>query len=646
MTEHGQTSMSPAEVVRSKYYLAQQHNHPTEDKIQVSQNEKTQTTLYEPQTGQEPKIILDNNNEYRKNTNHIIRRNSSRLLLKLSKSTAPMRAKLSTLSPSKSQLDQLWASSSSTLSRPIRKSAESVHHLSLYRKNRSHPKNERSQSFSFDSHKTLTTTISCTYPALLSKVAESFKDSIVVGNRVKDSIMYHDVFDGKDAVDKLASIIRTVDRDLAILIGRALDHQKYFHDVNYEHRLRDSDKELYQFKDMCNIPTPTKRKLRDGKKELKQDQKMTGLPNGVFTILTRCYSPTCAAGNICYSTSCPTNLKKELNSIVDGKLTLTRSISQNSLNKENKEDRLWLHTVPKSFSSALSSQERCRQENIFELIYTEQDFVNDLIYVEEYWISALKDNECIPIERREQFIRDLFWNISEVRETNQLLVQELLQYQSTHALIDQIGKVFLKHVDSFEPFVKYGEHQFIGKHVFETEKSLNPIFAKFVENVERLPESRKLELNGYLTKPTTRLGRYNLLLKEILKNTPKGHPDYETIPKVMEKIKSFLNKVNEKSGRTENRFSLQILHEKLSSATKNYPHKDELDLLADNRIIVLKGSLKKKVLNNVSESSDIQVYVLDHCVLITKSKSFDQVEKYKLYRKATNTASIATYLSI
>lgn len=104
MTEHGQTSMSPAEVVRSKYYLAQQHNRPTEDKIQVSQNEKTQTTLYEPQTGQEPKIILDNNNEYRKNTNHIIRRNSSRLLLKLSKSTAPMRAKLSTLSPSKCKL--------------------------------------------------------------------------------------------------------------------------------------------------------------------------------------------------------------------------------------------------------------------------------------------------------------------------------------------------------------------------------------------------------------------------------------------------------------------------------------------------------------------------------------------------------------
>lgn len=95
-------------------------------------------------------------------------------------------------------MDQLWASSSSTLTRPIRKSAESVHHLSLYRRNRSYSKNERSQSFSFEQK--VPNTISCAYPALLSNVAEAFKESIIVGTRVKDNIIYHDVFDGKDAV--------------------------------------------------------------------------------------------------------------------------------------------------------------------------------------------------------------------------------------------------------------------------------------------------------------------------------------------------------------------------------------------------------------------------------------------------------------
>lgn len=76
-----------------------------------------------------------------------------------------------------------------------------------------------------------------------------------------------------------------------------------------------------------------------------------------------------------------------------------------------------------------------------------------------------------------------------------------------------------------------------------------------------------------MTKPTTRLGRYNLLLKEILKNTPKDHPDQKTIPQVMKEIKSFLSQVNEKSGKTENKFSLQILDERLSDVNNEYPQK-------------------------------------------------------------------------
>ncbi|KAG1437159.1 hypothetical protein G6F56_013240 [Rhizopus delemar] len=80
---------------------------------------------------------------------------------------------------------------------------------------------------------------------------------------------------------------------------------------------------------------------------------------------------------------------------------------------------------------------------------------------------------------------------------------------------------------------------------------------------ERLPQSRKLELNGYLTKPTTRLGRYNLLLREILKNTPKGHSDLEEIPKAMLLITKFLTDVNTETGKEENRFNLRLLDERL-----------------------------------------------------------------------------------
>lgn len=35
-----------------------------------------------------------------------------------------------------------------------------------------------------------------------------------------------------------------------------------------------------------------------------------GLPNGVFTVLTDCYSPTCSRDSLCYSPSCPRRLEQ------------------------------------------------------------------------------------------------------------------------------------------------------------------------------------------------------------------------------------------------------------------------------------------------------------------------------------------------
>ena len=92
------------------------------------------------------------------------------------------------------------------------------------------------------------------YPALLSRVAEAFKKIIVLSESVKDGITYKDSFDGRTAVAIIAEIIKTPDRNLALLLGRALDAQKFFHDVTYDHRLRDNPNELYQFKERLAAP--------------------------------------------------------------------------------------------------------------------------------------------------------------------------------------------------------------------------------------------------------------------------------------------------------------------------------------------------------------------------------------------------------
>jgi hypothetical protein len=85
-------------------------------------------------------------------------------------------------------------------------------------------------------------------------VAEAFKKLITLTELVKDGISYKDSFDGRMAVGAIADIIKTPDRNLALLLGRALDAQKFFHDVTYDHRLRDNANEVYQFRERLAAP--------------------------------------------------------------------------------------------------------------------------------------------------------------------------------------------------------------------------------------------------------------------------------------------------------------------------------------------------------------------------------------------------------
>ncbi|GAA5975052.1 hypothetical protein JCM11641_000011 [Rhodosporidiobolus odoratus] len=524
------------------------------------------------------------------------------------------------------------------------------------------------------------------YPALLSRVAFAFRSLLLLTPLSKDGLVYQSAFSGREAVDKIAHIIKTSDRNLALLLGRALDAQKFFHDVTYDHRLRDSVGEVYQFRERLmelEVPTvagelgagvvaPTAARANSGQASVasgvtsasshlgaavssqaqgqpqqqhqqQQQAEEDELPSGVFTLLTDCYSPTCTRDRLCYSIACPRrleqqarlNLKREgLNSglegvALDGKGGLRRRVSTESVTGLREPGSLWIHSVPQEISDSTSDTEKKRQEAINEVFYTERDFVRDLEYLRDSWIKPLRASPSIipdPV-RREDFLTQLFWNVLEIHSVNVRLSELLNKRQKQAHVVDHIGDIFLDVVPGFAPFVKYGAHQLYGKYEFEKEKGSNPAFAKFVEETERLPESRKLELNGYLTKPTTRLARYPLLLEACLKHTADENPDKVALPKVIKMVREFLQKVNVETGRSENRFNLQQLDRQL--VFKNGEAVD-LRLRDEDRELIFKGPLKKRG-GTQSESAELQVFLFDHAVLMVKQKSKN--EQYKVYRK-------------
>ncbi|THH00609.1 hypothetical protein EW026_g1971 [Hermanssonia centrifuga] len=291
---------------------------------------------------------------------------------------------------------------------------------------------------------------------------------------------------------------------------------------------------------------------------------------------------------------------------------LKKQISRESLGDLVEPGTLWIHSVPQAIVDSVSDAEKRRQEAINEVIYTERDFVRDMEYLRDLWIKPLRESDIIPEPRRTQFLDQVFWNIHDIIAVNTRLRDALNKRQKSYAVVEQIGDILLDAVPHFGPFVSYGAHQLYGKYEFEKEKSSNPAFAQFVEETERRPESRKLELNGYLTKPTTRLAR----------------PDKTELPKVVEIVKGFLNEVNTETGKAENRFNLLQLHQQL--VFRQGEEVVDLRLPEEGRELVYKGPLKKRG-GSQGDSAELIVFLFDHALLMVKQKS--KLEQYKVYRR-------------
>ncbi|KAK3191102.1 RHO1 GDP-GTP exchange protein 2 [Lecanicillium sp. MT-2017a] len=454
------------------------------------------------------------------------------------------------------------------------------------------------------------------YPALLSRVAECFRQKIITGDRTKNELTYKNAFSGSEAVDVLSYIIRTTDRNLALLLGRALDAQKFFHDVTYEHRLRDSQSEMYQFRE-----------------SLMDEPEDKSPVNGVFVLLSECYSPTCTRDQLCYSIACPRRLEQVSRLNLKINPGLRKDDATNVHDDEadqTDEQKLWINSVPKEIADTVGEREKKRQEVISEICYTERDFVKDLEYLRDFWVLPLRSKVSpIPLQRREKVVKTIFSNIVDhpsIHTVSSRFASSLTTRQQKEPIVHNIGDIFLEFVPQFEPFIWYGSKQLEGKFEFENERSVNPIFAKFVDEIERRKESRKLELNGYLTKPTTRLARYPLLLENVLKYTEGDNPDKEDIPKVLSIIRDLLGRVNAESGKAENRFNLRRLHEQLRFRPNE---RVDLKLTEEGRELVFKSQFKK----SPTDPAEITAFLFDHAVLLVRIKQNGKNEEIKAYRR-------------
>jgi RHO1 GDP-GTP exchange protein 1/2 len=135
-----------------------------------------------------------------------------------------------------------------------------------------------------------------------------------------------------------------------------------------------------------------------------------------------------------------------------------------------------------------------------------------------------------------------------------------------------------------------------------------------------------------LTKPTTRLARYPLLLGAIFDHSADDNPDKTDLPKAISMVREFLAKVNVESGRSENKFNLMSLNQQLS--TRPGEPSFDLKLTDEGRQLIFKGALARRAaLGGNAESDSLQLFLFDHFLVVVKVKIVNKRETYRIYRK-------------
>uniref|UniRef100_A0A665W8Y6 Phosphatidylinositol 3,4,5-trisphosphate-dependent Rac exchanger 2 protein n=1 Tax=Echeneis naucrates TaxID=173247 RepID=A0A665W8Y6_ECHNA len=211
----------------------------------------------------------------------------------------------------------------------------------------------------------------------------------------------------------------------------------------------------------------------------------------------------------------------------------------------------------------LEKQLRLRVCVLNELLKTERDYVGTLEFlsvssqVHSFSIRDQYQGQSLP---QQKHISVLFSNIEEISAVHKdflSMVEELLQ-PDPHAH-HEIGRCFLHFRSRFQIYDEYcGNHEKAQRLLLELNKIrsvrtclLNCMLLGGRKNTE-------VPLEGYLVAPIQRMCKYPLLLRELLKRTPRKHNDYGLVQESLHVMKAVCSSINEAKRQME---KLEMLEE-------------------------------------------------------------------------------------
>ncbi|KAM9524607.1 rho guanine nucleotide exchange factor 3-like isoform 5-T6 [Salvelinus alpinus] len=284
-------------------------------------------------------------------------------------------------------------------------------------------------------------------------------------------------------------------------------------------------------------------------------------------------------------------------------------------NTKRRDSKLWSETFDVRLGhQMLSSKEINRQEAIFELSRGEKDLVEDLKLAKKAYHDPMLKLSIMT----EHELNQIFGTLESLIPLHEDLLSRLREARKPDGSTEHVGHILVDWLPCLDSYNSYCSNQVAAKALLDHKKQDHRVH-DFLQRCLESPFSRKLDLWNFLDIPRSRLVKYPLLLREILKHTPNDHPDRQYLDEAINMIQSIVAEINTQTGESECRFYKERLL---------YLEGSQRDLLIDSsRILSCHGELK----NN--RGAKLHVFLFQDVLVITRAITHNEQLYYQLYRQ-------------
>ncbi|XP_065491719.1 neuroepithelial cell-transforming gene 1 protein [Caloenas nicobarica] len=275
---------------------------------------------------------------------------------------------------------------------------------------------------------------------------------------------------------------------------------------------------------------------------------------------------------------------------------------------------LWSETLDVNMKESLSTKEIKRQEAIYEMSRGEQDLIEDLKLARKAYHDPMLKLSIMS----EEELTHIFGDLDSYIPLHEDLLASLGEATKPDGTVEQIGPILVKWLPRLHAYKGYCSNQLAAKALLDQKKQDRRV-QDFLQRCLESPFSRKLDLWSFLDIPRSRLVKYPLLLKEILRHTPKDHPDIQILEEAISIIQGVLSDINLKKGESECQYYIDKL-EYLDEKQKD-------PRIEGSKVLLCHGELKNK------NGHKLYVFLFQDILVLTRPVTRNERQAYQVYRQ-------------